>query len=83
MKVAIKNRDGHYVRLDGPRPGDWHVEPIIEEATIFDLSINKDETAGIKWSPFFPFNLDDYEDRRRIEDYTLVHVKVAGVTEDN
>lgn len=83
MKVALKNRDGHFVRLNGPRKGDWHVEPKIEDATIFDLSIDKDETTGINWSPFFPFDLDDYKDRERIGDYTLVHVKVAGVTEDN
>ena len=84
MKVAVKHKEnGQYVRLNGTRPGDWQGEPRIEDATIFDLSIDKGSQTGIKWSPFCPFDLDDYNDRERMADYILVHVKVAGVTEDN
>ncbi len=82
MKVVLKGNGG-YVKVNGPKPGDWERVGGLDEATVFDLVLNSDKAGRVRFDPPLPFDDDDSRDRDRMDDYRLVHVKIRNVMEDD
>jgi len=55
------NRGGtvEYLRLTGGRPGAWEAKALIDDATVFSMTLG-DASEKCTVTPFWPFDADDY-----------------------
>lgn len=84
MKAVLKskrpsNGADYYVRATGDK--SWVTVTKVEDATVFEVSLCPKELGHVKIEPPLPFDLSDYGERERMDDYDLTAVRVRVVEE--